>query len=337
MNNKTEINKYIPIETSYYIPAVVDRLLKRIKSEKKGSVVLFGFGENMKWLFRLLSEMGASPKLSDWRPFYLKYDCGGTPIVNIKTFKNRKDILLVCCLEEVSQIKSGMRFLFENNLNNLPVIYDRSEEYNPFLQEEPFKTIRKKALERAKSMISDAQLFDLIQFIRLTQNVPGDVVEFGSLHGGSGAILVEALNHFGRKPVWLFDSFEGIPKSKYGLDYRWNNSFSNNSFTEVQNAFADCNNVRVIKGNICKTFKIVESNISFGYLASDTLETGEVLLNFMWPKLSVGGIICVCDYGSFPNCLPLTMYVDRFFENRKDAWIYHPAKCGIVIKKTAGG
>jgi hypothetical protein len=31
------------------------------------------------------------------------------------------------------------------------------------------------------------------------------------------------------------------------------------------------------------------------------------------------------------------MYVDRFFENRKDAWIYQPAKCGIVIKKTAGG
>ena len=47
-------------------------------------------------------------------------------------------------------------------------------------------------------------------------------------------------------------------------------------------------------------------------MASDTYESGELLLNFMWPKLSKGGIICVCDYGSYPNALPLTVYVDNF-------------------------
>ena len=159
------------------------------------------------------------------------------------------------------------------------------------------------------------------------------MVEFGSLHGGSGAILVEAVNFYGKKPVWLFDSFDGIPKSRYGLDHRWSGAFSNNSFAEVRNAFCDCDNVKVIKGNICETYDVVKNPISFGYLASDTMESGELLLNFMWPKLSRGGIISVCDYGSYPNAIPLTVTVDKFLEGHPDAFVFHTGVVGIFIMK----
>ena len=189
------------------------------------------------------------------------------------------------------------------------------------------------ARARARSMISDAQLFDLIQFIRMVKDVPGDVVEYGSLHGGSGAILVEAVEHYGRKPVWLFDSFAGIPKSRYGLDHRWDGAFSNNSYKEVQAAFADRDNVKVVQGNITETYDAVKNPISFGYLASDTLESGELLLNFMWPRLSVGGIIAVCDYGSYPNCVPLTVITDKFLEDKKNAMVFHTARVGIFFMK----
>ena len=111
-------------------------------------------------------------------------------------------------------------------------------------------------------MISEDQLFDLIQFIEQTKDVDGDVVEYGSLHGGSGAILSEAVEYFSPlKKVWLFDTFKGIPKSKYGLDYHWTNSFMNNSFSEVSNAFKDLKNVNVIQGDINKTYNKVIKNI----------------------------------------------------------------------------
>ena len=138
-------------------------------------------------------------------------------------------------------------------------------------------------------MISDSQLFDLIQFVEQTKDVCGSVVEYGSLHGGSGAVIAEAIKHFGEKPIWLFDTFSGIPESKYGLDHHWNGSFSDNSFAQVRDAFSDMHNVTVIKGNICDTYNTVcDGPISFGYLASDTLESGELLMNYMWPKLSPG-------------------------------------------------
>lgn len=324
---------YIPPKTLDYVPDVVKRLLERIYIDPLPVVALYGFSDNMKWLYRLLQEQGRTPILCDWREKFIGYDCGGEKLVPVSSLADEPNTLVVVCVEEIHAMKAAMRHLLENNLNSMPVIYDRTEYHSPFHQEEPFKGIADRARARARSMISDAQLFDLIQFIRLTSQVKGDVVEYGSLHGGSGAVLVEAVNHYGIKPVWLFDSFAGIPKSRYGLDHHWNGSFSNNSLKEVQAAFADCEHVKVVQGNICETYNTVTNAISFGYLASDTLESGEVLLNFMWSKLSPGGIITVCDYGSYPNCVPLTMYTDKFLEDKPDAFVFHTGKIGIFIMK----
>jgi hypothetical protein len=331
---KKTINlEHTPLKNIDYVSDVVIRTIGKIHSEEYSKLVLYGFCDNMKWLYRLLQEDGIKPILCDWREKYIDYDCGGAQLSHVSTLKDDENTLLVICLEEIQSLKQAMRYLFENDLNNIRVIYDRLDLHSPFHQEEPYKGINERARDRAVSMITDAQLFDLIQFIRLTNNVDGDVVEFGSLYGGSGAIIVEAVKHYGEKPVWLFDSFDGIPKSKYGLDHHWNGSFSDNSYKEVKDAFADCNNVKVIKGNICETYKQVTNNISFGYLASDTLESGELLLNFMWPKLSKGGIIAICDYGSYPNAIPLTMYTDKFLEDKDDAFIFHAGVMGIFIIK----
>jgi hypothetical protein len=329
----TNKKEFIPLVLEDYIPQVPKRLLQRIQAEPFSSVALYGFSDNMKWLYRLLLEREYEPILCDWRKQFIEYDCGGKSLVSIDSLKDDPSILVVVCVEEIHDVKAAMWYLIENKINQMPVIYDRSEAHSPFHQEQPFKGIAERARERARSMISDAQLFDLIQFIRLTSHIQGDVVEFGSLHGGSGAVLVEAVNFYGKKPVWLFDSFDGIPKSKYGLDHRWNGAFSNNSFSEVQNAFKDCDNVKIVRGNICEKYDVVSNPISFGYLASDTLESGEVLLNFIWSKLSIGGIIAICDYGSYPNCIPLTVMTDKFFENRPDAFIFHTGRVGIFVMK----
>ena len=107
------------------------------------------------------------------------------------------------------------------------------------------------------SMISDPQLFDLIQFIEQTSDVPGGVVEYGSLHGGSGAVIAEAVKHFGEKPIWLFDTFSGIPDSKYGLDHHWNGSFSDNSFAPSKRCLFGHTKCDCCQGNICETYDTV--------------------------------------------------------------------------------
>lgn len=324
--------KLVPVELENHIPAVALRLFKRILQGNFKKVALLGFSENMRWLFRLLSGKGMGPVLCDWRPAYEAYDCGGKQLVAADTLENGKETLVVICVEEIHMMKEAMWYLYKNK-PAVPAIYDRDLIHDPFHQEEPFKSIRERARMRAVSMISEQQLFDLVQFIRATSHVAGDVVEFGSLYGGSGAVLVEAVRHYGIKPVWLFDSFTGIPDSRYGLDYHWNGSFCDSSYAAVRDAFADCENVKIIRGNICDTHTQLTKSVSFGYIASDTLESGELLLNFLWPRLNPMGIIAVCDYGSYPNAIPLTMYTDKFLEDKKDAVIFHPARVGIFIMK----
>ena len=329
-----EENSITPVVVEDYYPKVTSRLLNRILKVAPKNVVLFGFSDNMKWLLRLLQENSIIPALTDWRDKYSRYDCGGHQMMPMAELKDSEDTLLVVCLDEINDLKNGINFLFNLGKHKIKIIYDRDDENIPFRQEEPYKGISDRARRRAISMISDTQLFDLIQFIDKTSDVLGDVVEYGSLYGGSGAVIAESVKYFGEKPVWLFDTFSGIPDSRYGLDYHWNGSFSDNSFSAVQDAFSDMKNVKVVKGDICKTYDQVSNPISFGYLASDTLESGELLMNFMWPKLSPGGIICVCDYGSFPNAIPLTVYVDEFIKQITDqAFVFRTEKCGIFIMK----
>lgn len=326
--------KLIPKEFASYISPVVGRYMHRISASPFKKIALLGFSENMRMIFRLLKEEGQEPVLCDWREEFIGYDCGGKEVVSVDTLYKTTDILIVICVEDITLMKDAMSYLFNSNLNTIPTIYDRGEIHDPYHQEEPFISIRERARNRAISMISEPQLFDLLQFIRNTSNIEGDVVEYGSLYGGSGAVIVEAVNYYCKqKKVWLFDSFDGIPDSKYGLDYHWNGSFSDNSYSAVRDAFKDCSNVNVVQGNIIDTHNQVPGKISFGYLASDTIESGEILLNFMWPRLSPGGIIAICDYGSFPNAIPLTMYCDKFFEDKKDAFIFHPTKVGLFVIK----
>jgi len=329
--NQTKI-----IDNSHYLPDVVNRLLIRLNKEKFSRIALYGFSANMRWLFRILSEQGFDPILCDWRNDRIGWDCGGKTVMSIDDLNNDSNILLVICIEESALLKECVRYIMEKNLSKMPVIYERGFlSHNLFLEEKPYSTIREAAKARAISMISNEQLFDLIQLIKNTKDIPGDVLEFGSLYGGSGAILVEAVKHFtnSSKNVYLFDTFGGIPKSKYGLDYRWRGAFSDNSYAEVANAFSDCNNVKVIQGNIIETYSQFKGKISFGYLASDTYETGKVLLDFIWSNLSVGGILAVCDYGSYPNCIPLTVLCDKFFEDKTNARIFYANKVGLYATK----
>ena len=331
---ETKTNEKPMIVEDYY-PEVTIRLLEKILKINSDKVILFGFSENMKWLFRLLMERSITPILADWRPEYTSYDCGGQTLINIQEVEDTANTLLVVCIDEINTLKKAINFLHDLGKNKIKVIYDKSNGNLPLREEEPYKTIFEKAYSRCPSISSDEQLFYLIQCIEQTKNVAGDIMEFGTYSGGSGAIMAEASKVFGNKNIWLFDTFSGIPASKYGLDFHWSGSFSNNSFLQVKNAFSDMKNVNVVKGNICETHdKVFDGPISFGYLGSDTLETGEILMEYMWSKLSPGGIIVVADYGSFPNAIPLTFYVDKFLRKiDSKAFVFKTNNLGIYIMK----
>jgi hypothetical protein len=308
--------------------------LSKIKKSKK--IVLLGYGENMKWLTRILHEKNRNFIISDFRTEFKNYECGKSKVADIQKIRLSKNSVLLICNDEICEIKKTMKFIHLNKkLKNLDVIYYSDLPNLPFLQIQELKEIFLNSKNLANSMISDDQLFDLIQYVRATKNVQGDIVEFGCFNGGSSAFIVNSSMKYSRhKKIYLFDTFSGIPKAYLGLDKFWSGTFANNSYSEVKKKFSNFSNVNIVKGDIMKKINLLKSKkISFCYLASDTLESGEKILNFIWSKLSVNGIICVCDYGSYPNCLPLTYYCDEFVSNKKNCSFFYTPRKGMYIQK----
>jgi O-methyltransferase len=323
------------VEFSDYIPTHVNRLCERAIASRAEHYILFGFGTDMKWALRILQSAGIENiVLADWRCSYMGYDCGGYTVTALPEAVSQ-NTLIVICGPDVSQLHESMMSLINHPLRKVPAIYELDTPHDPLTQMEPYRTIAERATRRAKSMISDGQLFELVQLVENTAAVEGSIVEFGSLHGGSGAFLVEASQYFSpAKKVYLFDTFEGIPASAYGLDHRWNGSFSNNSFREVCSAFSDVEGVRVVRGDILKTYlEVASDSISLCYLASDTLESGRLVVEKIWPMLSQGGVLVICDYGSYPNCLPLTALVNDFLKFHKPGFVYRNPNIGIFLTK----
>ena len=67
---------------------------------------------------------------------------------------------------------------------------------------------------RSHTMCSDARLRGLYRGVRgvIQNEVPGDFVECGSARGGSAALIALTLRKLGaNRPLWLFDTFEGLP------------------------------------------------------------------------------------------------------------------------------
>jgi hypothetical protein len=320
------------VEINEYYPDIVKMLLTRMQKSNAQKFALLGFSTPLKWLARILSENSVEFELYDTNDLFVGYDCCNKYIRPFSDFDSC-DIPIVICSEDTSVVKDLILQIADSGFSSNLVIYDTTQEYNPLRQDEPFKSIISKAEMRARSMISDSQLLDLIQLCKLTSGLTGDVVEFGSLYGGSGAVLAESLSFFGVRNLFLCDTFSGIPKAKYGFDERWNNSFADNSYAEVSSCFDDLNFVEVVKGDVFKTAESLSNPLSLVYIGTDTYGSAEYLLDLLWPKLQVGGIVQVCDYGSYPNCLPITALCERF-ERHHSLISFRTSHCGIYFQKT---
>lgn len=272
--------------------------------------------------------------MHDWRESFYGYDCCFKTVEPLSRIIEYTEPIIVICFNDITLLKKTIKILIESKIYHIPAVFDVISPYTPIEQELPFSKINANARSRAISVNSSDRLFNLLQLVRETEEVPGDIVEFGSYGGGSGAIIVETLGQYNiNKSVWLFDSYEGLPKPEIGVDYRWKTQFMDVSYAEVKASFSDSKNVKCIKGPFHKTIDKVSFPVSFAHIDNDTYGGAKIITEHLWPLLSPRGILLYDDYGFFPNCLPLTVFVDDFFESRKDCFKFHlPSNGYFVIK-----
>ena len=148
------------------------------------------------------------------------------------------------------------------------------------------------------SLITPSRLENHVAAANLTKDVPGDMAELGVYKGGSAFVLAE--NNPG-KPLWLFDTFEGLPHTE---ETRYNpkeHDLSKGRFaaslTEVGVLLAG-KNVRFCVGEFPETAGGLEDKrFSFVHIDCDLYQSAKDAIAWFWPRMNVGGIMFFDDYG----------------------------------------
>lgn len=233
--------------------------------------------------------------------------------------------LLRACGYELRRLPSALE------IPNIPDAELYQPVFSPWLGGGDFK--RYYDLAAPKSLVSPDRCYVLYILLRQAVSVPGDVWECGVYKGGTAAMLAAMLDHYApQKRLHLFDTFQGMPDTDPVKDWHKQGDFSDTSL-EAVSAYVGLEKQCVFhKGFIPDTFKGLESSaIALAHVDVDIYKSILDCLDFIWPRLSVGGFVIFDDYG-FPSCPGARAAVDKFFSNRDCFPLCLPTGQALVFK-----
>jgi len=152
-------------------------------------------------------------------------------------------------------------------------------------------------------------------------SVPGDIVECGVFKGGSAVLITRAAHrsHFDRR-IWLYDSFEGLPRptkedGSEALE-RFHEGWNRGDMSEVKKLFETFSvldsRVHFVKGYFHDTFQSISmSQIALLHIDADWYHSVKLCLERFYEFVQPGGFIALDDYGRWEGCRKAT---DEFIE-----------------------
>ena len=188
--------------------------------------------------------------------------------------------------------------------------------FSPWHEKGQFRRYYDVAAER--SIVTLESCYVLFTMLRQSEAVPGHVWECGVYRGGTAAMLAAYLkDHCPDKKIILFDTFEGMPPTDAEKDFHKCGDFSDTDVDSVRSFVGAGDRCIIKKGFIPDTFEGLEqATISFAHIDLDIYRSILDSLEFIWPRLSLGGCIVFDDYG-FPSCPGARQAVDDFFLQQK--------------------
>jgi O-methyltransferase len=190
------------------------------------------------------------------------------------------------------------------------------------------------ALAAPKTLVTADRCYVLWILLRQALHLEGDLWECGVYKGGTAAMMAAVLRDSGQrgKRLFLFDTFQGMPETDSERDLHRKGDFRDTS-AEAVSRYVGADEFCVLRpGYIPDTFAGLESaQIAFAHIDVDIYKSILDCLNFIWPRLTLGGFIVFDDYG-FPSCPGARAAVDEFFAGKACVPLCLPTGQAVVFK-----
>jgi O-methyltransferase len=182
--------------------------------------------------------------------------------------------------------------------------------FQPWREDAAFQDCVRRA--RGRTLYSEETLFQVWQYARACARVDGEFWECGVYRGASSLLLAEARRGAGlSQSLRLFDTFTGIPEQGEHDKYRVG-ALGDTSLAGVKAFLEGQDGVCFHPGLIPGVFAGLEDRrIAFALVDVDQEASTLACLEFIYPRLSRGGMIMIDDYGR-PGTYGCRLAVDGF-------------------------
>jgi hypothetical protein len=168
------------------------------------------------------------------------------------------------------------------------------------------------------------------EIYKMIKEITGEIVECGVFKGASYlrfAMFREIFSNPYSKKIIGFDTFGKFPETSFQddekartqfIDSAGSDSISKEQLLKILDNKGLNKHVELIEGDITETVpEYVKANpelkISLLNLDTDIYEPAVSILEYLYPKITKGGILMLDDYGTHPG---ETKAVDEFFKNK---------------------
>ena len=188
------------------------------------------------------------------------------------------------------------------------------------------------------TMVDKYRCYELWQLVAQTARLSGALLEVGVWRGGSGALFAKRARLSGiADTVYLCDTFAGVVKTGEKDTPRYfDGEHADTSAKTVEEVLAKLNvdNVKILTGIFPDETStlISESTFRFCHVDVDVYQSAKDTVEWLWPKLVVGGIVVFDDYG-FKGCDGVRKFVNEE-RGKADRVVIHNLNGHAIFIKT---
>jgi len=207
--------------------------------------------------------------------------------------------------------------------------------YSPWLSDKNFNRIFN--IIKNHTMVDKYRCYELWQLVTESKKLNGSLIDVGVWRGGTGALIAKSAEFNNIKDtIYLCDTFTGVVKVGNKDPCYKDGEHADTSQEIVEDLIfkkLKLKNTKILRGIFPDdTGKFVnEDKFRFCHIDVDVYQSAKDIINWVWPRMVVGGIIVFDDYG-FAGSGGITKFVNE--ERRKnDRLVIHNLNGHAIVIK----
>lgn len=187
--------------------------------------------------------------------------------------------------------------------------------YAPWKQDAEFNECY--SVIRMNTLVDKHRCYELWDLVEQSSKLEGALIEIGVWRGGTGCLIAKKAVLCGiSDPVYLCDTFTGVVKASTRDDLYKGGEHGDTSLRiidKLTNKLA-LKNTQILQGIFPEDTGASIANIKFRFchVDVDVYDSAKDILDWIWPRLVLGGIVVFDDYG-----FPTTTGIRDFVNDRK--------------------